>query len=104
MGNIQDEYDDEESEINKIDADNFDFDGSVLLDELGEILDINTPEDADYDTLGGLIMDILGRIPDEDEHPVVVYNGVEFTVVLVEEHRIAKVHAKKLPKVEEDED
>lgn len=105
MGNIQDEYDNEEAEINKIDADNFDFDGAVLLDDLADVLGIETPEDADYDTLGGLIMDILGRIPDENEHPVIVYNNVEFTVVLVEEHRIAKVHAKRLPKPEpEDED
>ena len=105
MGNIQDEYDNEEAEINKIDANNFDFDGAVLLDDLADVLGIETPEDADYDTLGGLIMDILGRIPDENEHPVIVYNNVEFTVVLVEEHRIAKVHAKRLPKPEpEDED
>ncbi len=102
MGNIQDEYDNEEAEINKIDADNFDFDGSVLLDDLAEVLEIEIPEDADYDTLGGLIMDILGRIPDESEHPIVIYNNVEFTVVLVEEHRIAKVHAKKLPKPEQE--
>jgi len=100
MGNIQDEYDNEEAEINKIDADNFDFDGSVLLDDLAEVLNIDVPEDADYDTLGGLIMDMLGRIPEEGEHPIVIYDNVEFTVVLVEEHRIAKVHAKKLPKSE----
>ncbi|MGN0628271.1 MAG: hemolysin family protein [Oscillospiraceae bacterium] len=104
MGNIQDEYDNEEAEINKIDADNFDFDGTVLLDDIAEVLDIDMPEDADYDTLGGLIMDILGRIPEENEHPVIVYNNVEFTVVLVEEHRIAKVHAKKLPKPELEEE
>ena len=51
---------------------------------------------------GGLIMDILGRIPEEDEHPVVEFQGVEFTVVHVEEHRIAKVHAKILPKETEE--
>ena len=101
---VEREYDNEEAEINKIDADNFDFDGTVLLDDIAEVLNIDMPEDADYDTLGGLIMDILGRIPEENEHPVIVYNNVEFTVVLVEEHRIAKVHAKKLPKPEPDEE
>ena len=98
MGNIQDEYDNEEEEISAIDEDNFDFEGTVLLDDIEELLDIEVDEDADYDTLSGLIMDILGRIPEEDEHPVVEYQGVEFTVVHVEEHRIAKVHAKILPK------
>jgi putative hemolysin len=48
-------------------------------------------------------MDLLGRIPEEDEHPVVEYQGVEFTVVQVEEHRIAKVHAKILPEEEEED-
>lgn len=104
MGNIQDEYDDEEAEINKIDADNFDFEGTVLLDDVAEILDMEPPEDAEYDTLSGLIMDILGRIPDESEHPVVIYQNIEFTVVQVEEHHIAKVHAKRLPKPETDEE
>lgn len=104
MGNIQDEYDNEEAEINEIDEDNFDFEGTVLLSDIEEILDIETDEDAEYDTLSGLIMDLLGRIPEEDEHPVVTYQGVEFTVVLVEEHRIAKVHAKILPKETEEEE
>ena len=103
MGNIQDEYDNEEEEISAIDEDNFDFEGTVLLDDIEELLDIEVDEDADYDTLSGLIMDLLGRIPEEDEHPVVEYQGVEFTVVQVEEHRIAKVHAKILPEEEEED-
>jgi len=98
MGNIQDEYDNEEEEINEIDEDNFDFEGTVLLDDIEEILDITVDEDVDYDTISGLIMDLLGRIPEEDEHPVIEYQGVEFTVMQVEEHRIAKVHARILPK------
>jgi len=98
MGNIQDEYDNEEEEISAIDEENFDFEGTVLLDDIEELLDISVDEDADYDTLSGLIMDILGRIPEEDEQPVVEYQGVEFTVMQVEEHHIAKVRAKILPK------
>lgn len=104
MGNIQDEYDNEEEEISAIDEDNFDFEGTVLLDDIEELLDISVDEDADYDTLSGLIMDLLGRIPEEDEHPVVEFQGVEFTVVHVEEHRIAKVHAKILPKKNEEDE
>ncbi len=104
MGNIQDEYDNEEEEISAIDEENFDFEGTVLLDDIEELLDISVDEDADYDTLSGLIMDILGRIPEEDEQPVVEYQGVEFTVMQVEEHHIAKVRAKILPKeISEDE-
>ncbi len=104
MGNIQDEYDDEEAEYSKIDEDNFDFEGTMLLDDVAEILGIEFPEELDYDTLGGFITDKLGRIPEENEHPVVNYKNVEFTVVRTEEHRIEKVHAKILPPPEEDEE
>ncbi len=104
MGNIQDEYDNEVEEINEIDKDNFDFEGTVLLDDIEELLDVKFDEDADYDTVSGLIMDLLGRIPEEDEHPVVTYQGVEFTVLQVEEHRISKVHARILPKETEEND
>lgn len=104
MGNIQDEYDDEEAEYNRIDEDNFDFEGTMLLDDVADILEIEFPEELDYDTLGGFITDMLGRIPDESEHPIVTYQGVEFTVVKTEEHRIEKVHAKKLPKAENNDE
>lgn len=102
MGSIQDEYDNEEEEIAQIDSDNFDFDGSVSLDDIEDTLDIDVPDDADYDTLGGLIMDILGRIPEEGEQPSVIYQGIEFTVIQTEEHRIEKVHARRLREEEKD--
>ena len=46
---------------------------------------------------------MLGRIPEESEHPVVTYQNVEFTVIRTEEHRIEKVHAKILLPPEEPE-
>lgn len=104
MGNIQDEYDDEEVEYSRIDEDNFDLEGTMLLDDVAEILNIEFPEELDYDTLGGFITDMLGRIPEENEHPVVIYKNVEFTVVKTEEHHIEKVHAKILPPPEEPEE
>ncbi len=103
MGNIQDEYDDEEAEYSRIDEDNFDLEGIMLLDDVAEILNIEFPDELDYDTLGGFITDMLGRIPEESEHPVVTYQNVEFTVIRTEEHRIEKVHAKILLPPEEPE-
>ena len=103
MGNIQDEYDDEEAEYSRIDEDNFDLEGTMLLDDVAEILNIEFPDELDYDTLGGFITDMLGRIPEESEHPVVTYQNVEFTVIRTEEHRIEKVHAKILLPPEEPE-
>lgn len=103
MGNIQDEYDDEEAEYNRIDEENFDLDGTMLLDDVADILKIEFSDEPDYDTLGGFITDMLGRIPEENEHPIITYQNVEFTVVKAEEHRVEKVHAKLLPKPAENE-
>lgn len=97
VGNIQDEYDDEEEEINRISDTAFTLDGSLSLDEVEYLMKIDIPDDVDYDTLGGLITDLLGRIPSEDEHPKIQIQDVEFTVLKVEDRRIAKVKAEKLP-------
>lgn len=103
VGNIQDEYDDEEEEISKIDEENFDFDGTVFLKDIDDLLGIEVPEDAEYDTLGGLLTDLLGRIPGENERPVVLYDGVEFTVLKTEEHHITRVHAHILSEEEKED-
>ena len=55
---------------------------------------------GDYDTLGGMIMSILGRIPEQNEHPSVEVSGYRFTVQSVDERRIDIVRAEKLPEPE----
>lgn len=97
VGNIQDEYDNEEEEILKVSDILYHFDGSVALDDVEKLLDTELDEEHDYDTLGGLITDLLGRIPSENEHPSVMMNGIMFSVLSVCDRRIAKVCAEKLP-------
>ncbi|WP_312643939.1 hemolysin family protein [Hydrogenoanaerobacterium sp.] len=97
VGNIQDEYDDEEEEVSRISDTAFTLDGAISLDEVENLMKIDIPDNVDYDTLGGLITDLLGRIPSEDEHPKIQIDDVEFTVLKVEDRRIAKVKAEKLP-------
>ena len=63
---------------------------------MGELLDVELPQ-GEYDTVAGFIMDRLGRIPQEDEHPVVVYQNVTFTVREVLDRRIEKVHVEVTP-------
>ena len=63
---------------------------------MAEVLGLHVEENPDYDTLGGFIVDQLGRIPNEGEHPVLQIEQVEFTVLVVEERHIAKVRAVKL--------
>jgi putative hemolysin len=91
VGNIQDEYDNEEEEVTKTGDNTFEVEGSVDIEKLGDLLKIKFP-DGDYDTIAGYIMDILGRIPGEDEHPKVTLENVTFTVMEMDERRIERVH------------
>lgn len=104
VGNIQDEYDNEEEEISACDDGSFVFDGTVLLDDVKKVLDFEIDEDVDYDTLGGFIISLLDRIPSEGETPSVTYKNVTFEVLLVEERRIAKVKATVNEPIQETEE
>ena len=101
VGNMQDEYDDEEEEVTKLDDSHFEVDGATDIDEVSELLDLELPE-GDYDTLGGFLMSRLGRVPDADEHPVVEEQNAVFTVLSMDDRRIDTVHIELLPKEEED--
>lgn len=96
VGNMQDEYDNEEEEIEQINDTTYQLDGTSDIEEVEEILGIKFPE-GDYDTVGGFIMDELGRIPGDDEKPTVEYEGYSFTVEKVDERRIESITAEKLP-------
>ena len=104
VGNIQDEFDHEEEEVTQTGDNTFEVDGSLDIEEMSELLKVELPE-GEYDTVAGFIMDRLGRIPQEDEHPTVVYQNVTFTVCEVVERRIEKVHVEvtPLPEPEENE-
>lgn len=99
VGNIQDEYDDEDEEMTRVNETTFTMDGTTDIEEVEEAIDVELPE-GEYDTIGGLIMKELGRIPAEGEHPSIEVCGVRFTVLDVEERRIEKVYVEKLPKPE----
>lgn len=91
VGSIQDEYDEEEEDeiIENADA-TLSVDGTADIDELAERLDVEFPE-GDYDTVAGMILSLLGRIPEEDEHPSVEAAGFRFTVESMSERRIERV-------------
>ena len=101
VGNIQDEYDDEKEEIEKIEDGSFSIDGTTNIDEVEDILGIRLPE-GEYETLGGMIMSMLGRIPAEGETPEVMHGGFIFKVESIEERRIQRVavHKIEVPEVE----
>lgn len=100
VGNIQDEYDEEEEDYIQICENEMDVDGSVNIDEFISKTGIELPE-GDYETIGGFIMDFLGRIPKEDENVKIKYENIELEVKKMSERRIERVHIKVHP-IEED--
>ncbi len=103
LGNIQDEYDDEEEDIEQLSETVFTMDGVTDIEEVEDKLERALPQ-GDYDTLGGMIIEQLGYIPEENDTPTVEINSISFTVLSVEDRRIDKVRVEKLPLPETDED
>ena len=96
VGNIQDEYDQEEEEIRQVNDNTFTVDGTTSIDEISELIGIDLPE-GEYDTIAGLLVENLGRIPRPGEHPSITIDHVRFTVDEVEDRRIARILIVKEP-------
>ena len=92
VGNIFDEYDEEEKEFEKIDDNTFVISGSVSIHDLRKILGVEIPE-GEYDTLSGYLIELLGRIPSDDEKPVIETKRVTYKIEDYEEKRILWVKA-----------
>ncbi len=91
VGEIRDEYDENEEEFFKqINEREFIVEGSMNLDDLNDRIDLHL-ESEDYDSLGGYIIEHLDRLPDiKDE--VVTEDGVRMVVDSLDKNRIEKVH------------
>ena len=100
VGDIQDEYDSEEEEIARLEDGSISFDGGVSIEKVEELFDIDLDADEDTDTLGGLVINLLGRIPGDGEQPSVTVDGVLFTVTKIEERRIVRILAQRVPEEE----
>ncbi len=91
VGDINDEYDQEEQIVEKVDDNLFIVDGDVSLSDLSEDYNIHL-ESESSETIGGFIIDILGEIPDDgDEDREVEFEHYLFTIMSVKERRIEKV-------------
>ena len=90
VGNIFDEYDEEEIDVKKIDDNTYILSGTITSYELKKIFGIELPE-GDYETLSGYLLDRLGRIPEDDEHPVIEDEKLTYKVEEIEDRRIKYV-------------
>ena len=103
VGNIFDEYDEEEKEYEKIDDNTYMISGSVSIHDLRKILNVEIPE-GEYDTLSGYLIEELGRIPDDDEKPTIETERVTYKIEEYEDKRIIWVKACRNYIEEQDED
>lgn len=102
VGNIFDEYDDEEAFIEQKGEDCYEIDGLTPLDELGEELNIDFSGE-DFETLNGLMISYLERIPEDNEEFDMDYDGYNFKVLAVENKTIKRVLVSKNPEKQEGE-
>ena len=93
MGELRDPYDREEYEIIKTKDGSIITDGAIKIYDLEENLDLEFPDDREYDTLAGYILDSLGDIPNKGS--VVDFNNYKFKVIALDSNRIDKVEIKK---------
>ena len=93
VGSIQDEYDDETEEIQKVSSDCYDMVGTAAFDDVMEALGKEYHGEVDYDTIGGFVMDLLGHVPEDNEKVTVHWENVEFKVLSIHEKKIERLRA-----------
>jgi len=88
VGEIADEYDTEEPELEQVGEHEYRVDGKMSIDEVNEILDVELP-DEEWDTVGGLMLGLMGSIPEEGDE--VAFQNLAFRAERVDGRRISKI-------------
>ena len=101
VGNILDEYDEDECFIVSQEDGSFRMDGMTPLQDVEDALNI-TFDEEDYETLNGYLIYRLDRIPEEDDHTVIEDKGYSFQILEVENKTIKWVKVTRLPEKEEE--
>jgi len=91
VGEIQDEYDEEDHEnrVRVRSSGGIELDARVRIDEANERFGLNIPQDEDYDTVGGFVAHLFGRVPEQAEERRV--NGLLVRVLQSDQRRVRRV-------------
>jgi len=93
VGEINDEYDEEEKNYVRLNANTYIFEGKTLLTDFYRILKIDNEEfeevEGEADTLAGLLLELKGDFPKPHEH--IEYRHFKFEIIEIDGHRIAKI-------------
>jgi magnesium and cobalt transporter len=98
VGDIQDEFDNEREDLLEIGEHAYLCDARINLEDLGETLGLSLPDD-DYDTLGGFVFDLFGKIPVKFEKAT--YRNLDFIVQDMDGHKIRTIKVVVRPDEEE---
>jgi magnesium and cobalt exporter, CNNM family len=99
VGEIADEYDVEMPAVERLADGSLRVPGRTPIDEVSEVLGTELP-DAEWDTVGGLVFNLLGHVPEEGE--TVRFQGLELRTERVQGRRIASVRITRLPETDPD--
>ena len=100
VGEIADEYDREEPQIEPVDEQTYRVNGRLSIDDVNELLDVKLPHE-EWDTVAGLMNELLGAVPTQGE--TVTYDNITLTAEKVQGRRIAKILIRKVASEEEAE-
>ena len=100
LGYIDDEFDEEDRIIEKVNDTTFIVDGNVYLDDLEEETGVEL-ESETSETIGGFIIDLMGEIPRENiKYKPISYEDYDFTILSVKDRRIEKIRIEKAEREE----
>jgi magnesium and cobalt transporter len=88
VGDIQDEYDDEEENIKRLGPDSFICDARTLIGDINEELGVNLPSDSG-DTIGGFVFNLFGKVPNTGD--TIVYEDIRFKIEKVEGRKLKEI-------------
>lgn len=101
MGNIQDVYDEEDPLLEKLSEYTYLVDGFYSLNDLNTKLGLKIDND-EFDTVSGFVIDLIGRIPEENEKLQVNYKNLSFQILSVKEKCIDKIKMTISPEIVEE--
>ena len=101
VGEIADEYDVDEPEMVEVGDGVYRVSGKTSIDDVNEMLEVNLP-DEEWDTVGGLVLDIFGKIPNAGEERS--FQGLRFRAEVVQGRRVATVMITRVPVAAADDD
>lgn len=104
IGEIKDEFDDDELMMKKLDDHNFIFEGKTLINDVCRALalPIDTFDEVrgESDSIAGLVLELAGKFPEQNEE--FHFKNFDFTVIQMEQRRLQKIKVSIHPEIEED--